>query len=78
LNRNNRNKRLVSDSFETSFGSSFGCFESKLVSQDTLSNGIHAQSRLSKYFSLTDLSHEILVSFFISLNIYEVQVYFQF
>jgi hypothetical protein len=36
LNRNNRNKRLVSDSFETSFGSSFGCFESKLVSQDTL------------------------------------------
>jgi hypothetical protein len=36
LNRNNRNKRLVSDSFETSFGSIFGCFESKLVSQDTL------------------------------------------
>jgi hypothetical protein len=34
--RNNRNKRLVSDSVETSFGSSFGCFESKLVSQDTL------------------------------------------
>jgi hypothetical protein len=31
-NRNNRNKRLVSDSVETSFGSSFGCFESKLVS----------------------------------------------
>jgi hypothetical protein len=30
--RNNRNKRFVSDSFETSFGSSFGCFESKLVS----------------------------------------------
>jgi hypothetical protein len=32
LNRNNRNKRLVSDSVETSFGSIFGCFESKLVS----------------------------------------------
>jgi hypothetical protein len=32
FNRNNRNKRLVSDSFETSFGYSFGCFESKLVS----------------------------------------------
>jgi hypothetical protein len=32
LIRNNRNKRLVSDSIETSFGSSFGCFESKLVS----------------------------------------------
>jgi hypothetical protein len=30
--RNNRNKRFVSDSAETSFGSSFGCFESKLVS----------------------------------------------
>jgi hypothetical protein len=32
LNRNNRNKRLVSNSVETSFGSIFGCFESKLVS----------------------------------------------
>jgi hypothetical protein len=32
LNRNNRNKRLVSDSVETSFGSIFGCFESKIVS----------------------------------------------
>jgi hypothetical protein len=30
--RNNRNKRFVSDSAETSFG----CFESKLVSKDTL------------------------------------------
>ncbi len=27
---------FVSDSAETSFGSSFGCFESKLVSKDTL------------------------------------------
>ncbi len=34
--RNNRNKRFVLDSAETSFGSSFGCFESKLVSKDTL------------------------------------------
>ncbi len=34
--RNNRNKCFVSDSAETSFGSSFGCFESKLVSKDTL------------------------------------------
>jgi hypothetical protein len=32
MNRNNRNKRPVSDSVETSFGSIFGCFESKLVS----------------------------------------------
>jgi len=31
---NNRNKRFVADSAETSFGSSFGCFESKLVSKD--------------------------------------------
>ena len=31
--RNNRNKRFVSDSAETSFGSSLGCFESKLVSK---------------------------------------------
>jgi hypothetical protein len=30
--RNNRNKHFVSDSDETSFG----CFESKLVSKDTL------------------------------------------
>ncbi len=29
-------KRFVSDSAGTSFGSSFGCFESKLVSKDTL------------------------------------------
>ncbi len=36
LKQNNRNKRFVSDSAETSFGSSFGCFESKLVSKDTL------------------------------------------
>ncbi len=34
--RNNRNKRFVSDSAETSFCSSFGCFELKLVSKDTL------------------------------------------
>jgi hypothetical protein len=33
---NNRNKHFVSDSAETSFGSSFGCLESKLVSKDTL------------------------------------------
>jgi hypothetical protein len=36
LKRNNQNKRFVSDSAETSFGSSFGCFKSKLVSKDTL------------------------------------------
>jgi|688.fasta_scaffold2729532_1 hypothetical protein len=29
-------KRFVSDSAETCFDSSFGCFESKLVSKDTL------------------------------------------
>jgi hypothetical protein len=33
--RNNRNKHLVSDSAETYFGSSFGCFDTKLVSEDT-------------------------------------------
>jgi hypothetical protein len=36
LKRNNRNKCLVSDSAETSFSSSFGCFDMKLVSEDTL------------------------------------------
>jgi hypothetical protein len=36
LKRNNRNKRFVSDSVENSFGSSFSCFESQLVSKDTL------------------------------------------
>jgi hypothetical protein len=36
LKRNNRNKHLVSDSAKTSFGSSFGCFDTKLVSEDTL------------------------------------------
>ncbi len=34
--RNNRNKRSVSDSGETSFGSSFSCFVWKLFSKDTL------------------------------------------
>jgi hypothetical protein len=29
LKRNNQNKRLVSDSAETSFGSSFGCFDTR-------------------------------------------------
>jgi hypothetical protein len=32
IKRNNRNKRLVSDSDETSFGSSFGYIETNLVS----------------------------------------------
>jgi hypothetical protein len=40
FNRNNWNKRLVSDSTK-SFGSSFGCFKSKLVSQDTLTPRIN-------------------------------------
>jgi hypothetical protein len=35
LKQNNRNKRLVSDSAETSFDSSFGCFDTRLVSEDT-------------------------------------------
>ncbi len=35
-NRNNRNNYFVSDSAKTSFGSSFGCFKSKLVYIDTL------------------------------------------
>ena len=34
--RNNRNKHFFSNSAETSFGSNFGIFESKLVSLDTL------------------------------------------
>jgi hypothetical protein len=36
IERNNRNKHFVSESAETSFSSSFGCFELKLVSRDTL------------------------------------------
>jgi hypothetical protein len=42
--RNNRNKRLVSDSPKTSFGSSFGCFKSKLVLKDILVDGTSAGS----------------------------------
>ena len=34
--KHDQNKHFVLDSAETSFGSSFGCFESKLVSLDTL------------------------------------------
>jgi hypothetical protein len=36
------------DSIETSFGSSFGCFESKLVSQDTLLRTIKKTARIRK------------------------------
>ncbi len=48
LKRKNRNKRFVSDSAETSFGSSFGCFEPKLFSKDTLplTNGSVSESRI--------------------------------
>ncbi len=35
LKQTNRNKRLVLDSAETSFGSSFDCFDTKLVLEDT-------------------------------------------
>ena len=35
-NRNNRNKHFFFDSAETSFGSIFSCFESKLVLLDTI------------------------------------------
>jgi hypothetical protein len=36
LKQNNQNKCLVSDGAETRFGSSFGCFVTKLVSEDNL------------------------------------------
>jgi hypothetical protein len=36
LKRNNRNKHLVLDRVESSFDSRFGCFDTKLVSEDTL------------------------------------------
>jgi hypothetical protein len=36
LKQNNQNKHLVSDSAETGFGSSFGSFDTKQVSEDTL------------------------------------------
>jgi hypothetical protein len=45
IEANNRNKRSVSDSAETRFGSSFGCFESKLVSKDTLVVTIETEGR---------------------------------
>jgi hypothetical protein len=37
---------FVSDSAETSFGSSFGCFESKLVLKDTLGPPLQQQDRI--------------------------------
>jgi hypothetical protein len=42
LKQNNRNRRLVLDSAKTIFGSSFGCFDTKLVSEDTLPGNIVA------------------------------------
>ena len=62
--QNKQNKRYVSDSAETSFGSSFGCFESKLVSKDTLvwrevdcarSSDSHAVS-LEKHFDWDEMA----------------------
>jgi hypothetical protein len=49
-NRNNRNKRFVLDSAETSFGSSFGCFESKLVSKDTLGQSRYQYLDFEQFF----------------------------
>jgi hypothetical protein len=39
--KKNQNKCFVSESAKTSFGSSFGCFEYKLVSKDTLVGTIY-------------------------------------
>ncbi len=50
--RNNRNKCFVSDSAEASFGSSFGCFESKLVSKVTLARILPRRFSITVYFSL--------------------------
>jgi len=36
VKKRNKNKRFVSENAETSYGSSFGCCEWKLVLQDTL------------------------------------------
>jgi hypothetical protein len=50
LKRNHRNKRLVSDSAETSFG----CFNTKLVSEDTLILASYRQKTGSpKYTDVT-------------------------
>ena len=48
-NRNNQNKLFVSDSAETSFGSIFGCFESKLGSLDTL---VYTELGTSSFFQV--------------------------
>ncbi len=48
LKRNKLNKRLVSDSAKTSFGSSFGCLDTKLVSEDTL-NTLSSANRSGAY-----------------------------
>ncbi len=50
LKRNNRNKRLVLDSAETSFGSSFGCFDTKQVSEDTLVGAVHSTTCMDMLF----------------------------
>ncbi len=54
-------QRFVSDSAETSFGCSFGCFESKLVSKDTLLLTL-SHSRLLSHNSL--LFREILLTLY--------------
>ncbi len=61
--RNNRNKRFVSESAETSFGSSFGCFETKLVSKDTLSQtSLSSLSRPASHSQLIDTISQLLTT----------------
>ncbi len=57
--RNNQNKHFVWDSAETSFGPSFGCFESKLVSQDTLINPSSRERNDGHFFHAGPLITEI-------------------
>ena len=68
-NRNNRNKHFFSDSGETSFGSIFGCFESKLVSLDTLVTD-HVRKYKIKVFKLNQV--KIMKDIWISLKLLRV------
>ncbi len=56
-----RNKRFVLDSSKTSFGSSFGCFESKLVSKE--SKLVSKESKLVSKDTLAPLITGILIYF---------------
>ena len=75
--RNNRNKHFVSDSAKTCFSSIFGCFESKLVSLDTLGPCMQHLSwkvGVVRWPAMATIGCNIPMTLYIYFNIHNKQV----